>query len=318
MARHNIVFGRDQAVRGDANFNAPRFGQSAQNGPAPDTQWSSGFGQPQGGQQFGAPQNGAPQHGAPQHGGDSLESMYARPSATGHDTGRMTMKDALNAITATLGIVVVVGAFVALLPYAGALLAGPAGAQAGLGAATLALIVGGIGGLILGLINAFTKQPSPVLVILYALFQGLFVGGASGTMEAVYPGIVLQAVGGTLAVAGTVLVLFRLGVLRTSPRLNKIFLVAMIAYTIFVVANLALMLLTGGNMRDGLLGLVIGALAVVMASYSLVMDFEDVQHATEMGAPRRYAWRVAFGLAVTLVWMYIEILRILAILRGND
>src|SRR5699024_833691 len=76
MARHNVVFGRDPAVRGGANHSAPRFGQTAQNAPAPDTQWSSGF----------AP-TGA-QHS------DSLEAMYARPSATGHDTGRMTFRDA--------------------------------------------------------------------------------------------------------------------------------------------------------------------------------------------------------------------------------
>ena len=299
MARHNVVFGRDPAVRGGANHSAPRFGQTAQNAPAPDTQWSSGFA-PTGAQQS-----------------DSLEAMYARPSATGHDTGRMTFRDALNAITATLGTVVVVGGAIALLPYALLLVAGPAGAQAGLFIAMIALVVGALGGLVTGLIGAFSKQPSPVLVLAYALLQGMFVGGISATMEAAYPGIVLQAVGGTLAVAGTVLVLFRLGVLRTSPRLNKIFLVAMIAYGIFLLVNIGSMLLLGQNMREGWLGLVIGGIAVVMASYSLVMDFEDVQHATEAGVPRKYAWRIAFGLAVTLIWMYIEILRILSILRGD-
>lgn len=91
----------------------------------------------------------------------------------------------------------------------------------------------------------------------------------------------------------------------------------MIAYGIFLLVNIGSMLLLGQNMREGWLGLVIGGIAVVMASYSLVMDFEDVQHATEAGVPRKYAWRIAFGLAVTLIWMYIEILRILAILRGD-
>lgn len=307
MARHNIVFGRDQAVQNGANYNAPRFGNSAQAAPAQNTQWSSGFAQ-----------QGYGQSAPAQQGGENLEAMYARPSATGHDTGRMTMRDALNAITATLGIIVVVGFAVAILPYALSIVAGPSGAQAGLVITGAATLIGVIGGLVTAMINIFKKQPSPILVMAYAAFEGLFLGGLSGSLEYVYPGIALQAVVGTLAVAGTVLVLFRMGILRTSPRLNKIFMVAMIAYLLFGLVNIGAMLLMGQNLRDGVLGLAIGGIAVVMASYSLVMDFEDVQRAADGGVPRKYAWRLAFGLAVTMVWLYVEILRILAILRGND
>ena len=128
----------------------------------------------------------------------------------------------------------------------------------------------------------------------------------------------MQAVVGTLAVAATVLVLFRVGILRTSPRLNKIFFVAMVAYLLFGLVNIGYLLLSGQSLRDGVLGLVIGGLAVVMASYSLVMDFEDVQRSVEAGTPRKYAWRLGFGIAVTMVWLYVEVLRILMILRGND
>ena len=297
MARQNIVFGRDQAVHSGANYNAPRFGQSAQPAPAQSTQWSTGF---------------------DQQGQDRLESMYHSPSATGHDTGRMTLKDALNAITATLGIIMVVGFVVAMMPFALALVGGQAGAQAGLALAGGATLIGVLGGLVAALVNIFKKQPSPIAVIAYAVFEGLFLGGISGTMEYFYPGIALQAVVGTLAVAGTVLVLFRVGVLRTSPRLTKIFMVAMIAYMIFGLVNIGLLLVTGTSLRDGMLGLIIGGLAVVMASYSLVMDFEAVQHSSEAGVPRKYAWRLAFGVAVTMVWLYVEVLRILMILRGND
>ena len=298
MARHNIVFGRDQAVQqGGSAYSGPRFGQGAQTGPASDTQWSSGFGQ---------------------QGGDQLEAMYARPAATGHDTGRMTMRDALNAISATLGVIIVVGFAVAMTPLALGLVAGDQGVQAGLALTGVATLVGLIGGLVLSLVNIFKKQPSPILVVLYAGFEGLFLGGLSGTMEYFYPGIALQAVVGTLAVAGTVLVLFRMGVLRTSPRLNKIFMVAMIAYMLFGLVNIGAMLLMGQSLRDGMLGLAIGGIAVVLASYSLVMDFEGVQHAAEAGVPRKYAWRLAFGVTVSMVWLYVEILRILMILRGND
>src|SRR5699024_8499759 len=120
------------------------------------------------------------------------------------------------------------------------------------------------------------------------------------------------------AVAGTVLVAFRMGVLRTSPRLNKIFMIAMVSYLLFGLVNIGYVLLTGGSLRDGVIGLVIGGLAVVMASYSLVMDFEDIQQASQAGVPRSYAWRCAFGVAATMVWLYIEVLRILMILRGSD
>ncbi|OFT61060.1 hypothetical protein HMPREF3159_05040 [Brachybacterium sp. HMSC06H03] len=298
MARHNIVFGRDQAVQqGGSAYSGPRFGQAAQSGPAPDTQWSSGFGQ---------------------QGGDQLEAMYARPAATGHDTGRMTMRDALNAISATLGVIIVVGFAVAMTPLALGLVAGDQGVQAGLALTGVATLVGLIGGLVLSLVNIFKKQPSPILVLAYAASEGLFLGGLSGTMEFIYPGIAMQAVVGTLAVAATVLVLFRVGVLRTSPRLNKIFFVAMVAYLLFGLVNIGYLLLSGQSLRDGVLGLVIGGLAVVMASYSLVMDFEDVQRSVEAGTPRKYAWRLGFGIAVTMVWLYVEVLRILMILRGND
>ena len=269
MARHNIVFGRDQAVQGGANYNAPRFGQSAQAAPAQNTQWSSGF----------APQGHAPT-ATGQPGAEQLEAMYARPSATGHDTGRMTFKDALNAITASLGVIVVVGFVVATSPYALSFVAGDAGAQAGLALTGLATLVGVIGGLVAALVNIFKKQPSPVAVLAYAVFEGLFLGGISGTMEFFYAGIALQAVVGTLAVAGTVLVLFRMGILRTSPKLTKIFMVAMIAYMLFSLVNIGAMLLAGQSLREGALGLAIGGLAVVMASYSLVMDFEEIGRAS--------------------------------------
>ena len=293
MARHNIIFGRDQAVQ--QGHSGPQFPQSNR-GPAQNTQWSSGFGQEQ---------------------GDQLEAMYSRPAATGHDTGRMSMRDALNAITATLGVIVVVGFVVAVSPLVLGFIAGDPGLQAGMLLTTAALVVGLIGGLITGLVNAFKKQPSAALVLAYAVFEGLLLGGLSGLMEFVYPGIALQAVVGTLAVAGTVLTLFHFGILRTSPRLNKIFMVAVVAYLLFGLVNIGYMFLMGQSLREGLLGLAIGGIAVVLASYSLVMDFEDVQRASNAGVPRNYAWRCAFGIAATMVWMYIEILRIIAIFRGD-
>jgi uncharacterized YccA/Bax inhibitor family protein len=313
MARHNIVFGKDSAVTGVPGVTTTQQGSR-------QGQFSSDFSGQGSAQGYGTATAQAPTYGAPTQqtpGQDQLEAMYARPAASGYDTGRMTLRDALNAITATLGLIIVVGAGVGLLPTVLGLVAGYEGFAVGVGLATVAMVIGLIGGLVTGLVNSFKKKPSAVSTLLYAGFEGMVLGGLSGLMEQVHPGIALQAVLGTLAVAGTVLVLFRLGVLKTSPALTKIFFVAMIAYLVFGLVNIGVMLATGTSLREGVLGLVIGGLAVVMASYSLVMDFEDVQRATNAGVPRNYAWRCAFGLAATLVWMYIEILRIISILRSN-
>jgi uncharacterized YccA/Bax inhibitor family protein len=174
--------------------------------------------------------------------------------------------------------------------------------------------VGLIGGLVLGLVNSFKKSPSPALIIGYGLFEGAFLGGISMYFNEAYPGIVGQAVLATLGVFAVVLVAFRSGKVRTSPRLNKIFFVAIGGYIIFGLVNL---LFGGGSLQTGGLGLAIGAFAVLLASYSLVMDFEFIKAGVEQGAPAKFAWYGAFGLIVTLVWLYIEILRILAILRGD-
>jgi uncharacterized YccA/Bax inhibitor family protein len=303
MAHHNIVFGKDKALTqgggqyapsSDFRSDFPATGQGAQQG------------------QYGQQTAQAPGQQAP-----DLESLYARPAATGHDTGRMTMRDALNAITATLGVTVVLGVFFCVLPLALGTVAGQEGYDTGRAIAIGAMVVGFLGGFVLAMVNSFKKKPSAALVLAYAALEGAALGGLSGFLNEQFNGIALQAVVGTLAVAASVLLLFRVGVLRTSPVLTKIFGVAMVAYLLFILVNIGLSVFAGIDLRQGVVGLVIGALAVAMGAYSLVMDFEDVQRGVRAGVPRNYAWRCAFGITVTLVWMYIEILRILSILRNN-
>lgn len=314
MARHNIIFGRDREVRkgGYAIFGSGSAVDDRQQGTG---RQAPQYGQPAG--QAGG-RNGGPGQQPQTYGDEDLEALYAAPSATGRDTGRMTMRDALNSITATLGIIIVVGVMIGMAPGVLGTIGGEQGFALGSLLGMGAIVVGLIGGLITGLVNAFKKNPSAPLVLLYAVFQGMLLGGISGFMEQVYPGIALQAVLATFAVAATVLVGFRMNILRTSPLLTKIFMVAMVGYLLFCLVNIGFLLFTGQSLRDGLLGLIIGGLAVVMASYLLVMDFEDIQRGVKAGVQRSYAWRCAFGVAATLVWMYIEILRIIAILRGSE
>ncbi len=243
-----------------------------------------------------APSSPAPSTPAP---GD-LDAMFRRPSATPVDTGRLTYDDVVVKTGLTFAVLLA-GAAVGWISKSPAL-----------------MILGAVVGLVLGLVNSFKKSPSPALILAYAGFEGLFIGGISQFYEARYNGIVAQAVLGTLSVFVAVLLGVRSGRLRTSPRLNKIFFAALIGYLIFSVINVVISISTGGNLRGGMLGLVIGAFAVLLASYSLVMDFEFIQKGVQAGAPARFAWTAAFGLVVTLVWLYLEILRILSILRGNN
>ena len=181
-------------------------------------------------------------------------------------------------------------------------------------------------GLVLGLVNAFKKQPSVPLILLYAAFQGVFLGGISGIFEAQWAGIVSQAVIGTLAVFGVTLLLFRSGKVRTSPKMTKIVLIAMAGYLVFSLVNVGMMLfgatddpwgMRGATIWGIPIGILVGLLAVFLAAYSLVMDFELIQNGVKNRVPEKWGWTAAFGLTVTLIWLYLEILRILAILRGN-
>ena len=192
------------------------------------------------------------------------------------------------------------------------------------------MLPGAIVGLVLGLVNSFKKEPSVPLIIGYAVAQGLFLGGFSMFMERVYPGIVMQAVLGTMSVFAVTLLLFRSGKVRTSPKMTKIFLIAMVGYLVFSLVNVGIMIFGSGEiansawgLRSGVtvmgipLGVIIGALAVLLAAYSLVMDFELIKNGVQNRVPEKWGWSAAFGLMVTLIWLYVEILRILAILRGD-
>jgi uncharacterized YccA/Bax inhibitor family protein len=180
--------------------------------------------------------------------------------------------------------------------------------------------------LVVGLIVAFKRKPNPAMTIAYAIFEGLAVGAISGVLENAYPGVVSQAVLATLCVVGTVLALFVSGKLRATPKVTKVFVVAMSAYLLFSVVNFFIMITGASDQAWGLrsveifgipLGLIIGVLAVVMGAYSLVLDFTFIQNAVDKKVDSSFGWTAAFGILVTVVWIYLEILRILSIMRGR-
>lgn len=178
-------------------------------------------------------------------------------------------------------------------------------------------------GLVLGIVNAVKKVPSPVLVLLYSLTQGVAIGAISFIFELKYSGIVVQTVAATLIVFGIVWLLFRSGKYRSTPRMTKIVIGAMLAYFVFCLVNLGLGIFLGVDIRAitflGIpLGLIIGLFAVLLCTYSLVLDFEAIDDAIRYRMPVQESWRLSFGLIATLVWLYIELLRIISYLRDSD
>ncbi len=189
------------------------------------------------------------------------------------------------------------------------------------------LWVGLIGALAFGLINAFKKEVSPLLVVLYATFAGLMLGAVSWAYDQLalaqnYEGLVSQAIIGTLTAFGVMLFLYGTGIVKVNGKFMRIFMAAMISYFIIAMASLvgALFGVGGGwgFYGVGVWGLLLCAAGVLLASFALMLDFEAIKQGIFMGLPERESWRLSFGLLVTLVWLYLEILRFLSILSGRD
>ena len=274
----------DQQGYGQNTYGQPQYGQQAQYGQQ--------YGQPQYGQQA---QYGQP-YGEADYG--VAAPSYSEPIPAGE---RLTMNDVMVKTGINLGLVAV-GAAVAWY-------------------APVLMLLGLVGGLVLGLVNSFKKKVSPVLVMAYALMEGLLLGGLSAVVDMRYPGVAIQAVLATLVVAGTTLALFANGKLRATPKLNKIFMIGAIGYMAYGFISILGAGIFGSSLNSfsigGIpLGLVVGLFAVALATYSLLLDFTTTSEAVEAGLPERESWRLAFGLTASLVWLYVEILRVLMYLAS--
>ena len=242
------------------------------------------------------------------------------------DAGVMTLNGTVNKT-----------AFLLVLTLAGALFTwsqAQAATAAGNPGAVMPYVWGGaLGGFVLAMVVSFTsrKKIRPALILAYAAFDGLFIGGISAFFEYMWPGIVVQATLATLSVVGVTLALFASGKVRASKRATKVFMIAMIGYLVFSLINVVMMMFgafpAGSGGPFGMLssvhimgiplGVIIGVVVVIMAAYSLVLDFDSIQQGVRNGAPRKYGWLSAFGIMVTVVWLYVEILRIRSYFRSN-
>ena len=169
---------------------------------------------------------------------------------------------------------------------------------------------------------------SPPLILAYSLVQGVFLGGISWTynewvqtVNPEYTGLVGQAVVATFVVFGVMLAVYQSRIVKVNGRFMKIMMVAMVSYLFIAIASLisAFFGVGGGWGFYGVggLGIALMAFAVLLAAFSLLLDFEAIKQGVAMGLPERESWRMAFGLLVTLIWLYLEILRLLAILAAG-
>ncbi|WP_328900496.1 Bax inhibitor-1/YccA family protein [Streptomyces sp. NBC_00441] len=266
-----------------------------------------------------APQAGAPAAGANPYAQGTAPNPYAtNPYApTGAPaparTGAMTIDDVVTRTAMTLGTVVLTAALAwALLPVDEANLGTSYGIAFG-----AALI-----GFVLSMVQSFKRKPVPALILAYAAFEGVFLGVISSAVSTyIGPGVVMQAVMGTMCVFAGVLFAYKMGWIRVTRRFYGFVMAAAMGFLLLMVVNLLFAAIGGGDglgFRSGGLGILFGVIGIILGACFLALDFKQVEDGIAYGAPREESWLAAFGLTVTLVWIYMEMLRLLSILSGDD
>ncbi|GLZ55167.1 Bax inhibitor-1/YccA family protein [Actinomycetospora sp. NBRC 106378] len=184
-------------------------------------------------------------------------------------------------------------------------------------------ILGFVVGLVVSLIIIFKQSTSPALVLTYSVSQGLALGTITGFLEASsnsYAGIGFQAIVGVVGVFVGMLVVYKTGAIRVTPRLTKMVIGAAIGVVVLMLVNLVVSFFsTGGiGLRDGgPLAIVFSLVCIAVGAFMLLLDFDQADQAVKAGVPAKFAWYLAFGFMTTLVWLYIEILRLLSYFRGD-
>lgn len=225
----------------------------------------------------------------------------------------LTVDDVVTKTGITLGVIIVM----AVLNFAIGTLINP-------GIAMLLTLVGAIGGFVTVLVSTFGKKyGSAAVTLIYAVFEGLFVGGFSLMFAGVAFGnsdgmaIIGQAIMGTVGVFIGMLMVYKTGAVKVTPKFNKIMFGLIAGVAIMALGNFLLAIFFGMSpLRDGgILSIIFSLVCIVLAALSFMTDFDQADRLIRQGAPAKYAWGVALGLAVTLVWLYTEILRFLSYFR---
>jgi uncharacterized YccA/Bax inhibitor family protein len=186
------------------------------------------------------------------------------------------------------------------------------------------MLLGGIGGFVVAMATVFRKQWAPITAPIYALLEGLFVGSISLVMDAAYPGIVLPAVSLTFGTLFALLAAYRSGLIKATENFKLGVAAATGAIFVVYIAQFVLSLvgvhvgvLHEAIFGAGWLGIGVSVVVIVVAALNLVLDFDFIEQGAAARAPRYMEWYGAFGLLVTLIWLYLEILRLLSKLRSR-
>ena len=251
----------------------------------------------------------------PAYGAPTQTDPYRQQAPIYGDTvtgGRMTIDTVVQKTGLTLGLTILVAALVWVLT--------PPLDSAAAGSLYLLAMVGAFGGFALSLVNSFKRVVSPALVLLYAALEGLFVGAFSKVIDASFGGgIVVGAVAGTFAAVAGTLAAYKFFNIRVSPTFRKWVVAAMFGFVAVALLDFVLGFFGAsfGFNGFGAMGFVSSLIGLGLGVLMLILDFDFVERGIAAALPERESWRAAFGLTVTIIWIYIELLRILAILRGD-
>lgn len=240
-----------------------------------------------------------PEPGPPGYGG------YQAPPTTGDRP--MTVDDVVTKTAMTIGLALITGIITAVAVLSGAISPYPP------------MIIGLLVGLVLSLVIIFKRNPNPGLVLSYSAAEGVFLGAITGVFEVLVPGIALQAIMGTVIVFITMLVVYKTGAVRVTPKLTKWIIGATVGAAGLMLVNLLLGMF-GVNMglRDGsTMAIVFSIIVIGIAAFNFLLDFDMADQMIRGGMPSKWAWYAAFGLMTTLVWLYLEILRLLYYLQSE-
>ncbi|HYO41427.1 MAG TPA: Bax inhibitor-1/YccA family protein [Nocardioidaceae bacterium] len=261
------------------------------------------------------PAYGSAPTGQPGYAGQGYDPYGQGSGApTGTSTGPMTIDSVVQKTALTLGVTILVAAATWVLTP------DPRDPAVNASSLYLLLMVGAFGGFALSLVNSFKRVVSPALVIAYAALQGLFVGAFSKVLEAMFGGgLVIGAVVGTVAAVAGTLAAYKFFNIRVTPTFRKWVIGAMFGFVALSLMDVVLSMFGNsfGFNGFGPMGLLSSVIGLGLGVLMLILDFDFVERGIEAGLPERESWRAAFGLTVTIIWIYVELLRILAILRGD-
>ncbi|WP_246059904.1 Bax inhibitor-1/YccA family protein [Herbidospora galbida] len=190
--------------------------------------------------------------------------------------------------------------------------------KVGMGVAIVAVIAA----FILGLVITFKQSTNPALILAYAVLEGVALGAISRVFETyVSSGIVLQAIVGTMMAVLGVLAVYALNIFRPTPKFTKFVIGAAIAAVGLILVNLIVGIWVDGGLglRDGgPLAIAFSVGMILLGMFFLLLDFDEINHAVQAGAPERTSWLLVFGLMLSIVWIYLEVLRLLSYFSGDD